>query len=225
MRIEPELLPIVDTSTSSTNVADKARLDVSAVGVWSPMERTFFDVRVVHPNAPSYNGKDVEKIYQQNEREKKSKYNQRVIQVEKATFTPLVFTTTGGMAPECTKFHKKVAELISWKTKEEYSQVMNHIRTRIRFTLLKSTLIAIRGERGKSRKVPNNISDVSFNMVPPTCLHTRYEHCAEHSCYSCQLWERGRRCALVGSTKFIVTNEVQGVKKVNIHCCVFECGV
>ena len=123
-------------------------------------------VRVVRPNALSYNGKDVEKIYQQNEREKKSKYNQRVIQVEKATFTPLVFTTTGGMAPECTKFHKKVAELISWKTKEEYSQVMNHIRTRIRFTLLKSTLIAIRGERGKSRKVPNNISDVSFNMVP-----------------------------------------------------------
>ena len=77
-----------------------------------------------------------------------------------------MFTTTGGMAPECTKFHKKVAELISWKTKEEYSQVMNHIRTRIRFTLLKSTLIAIRGERGKSRKVDNNISDVSFNMVP-----------------------------------------------------------
>ena len=43
VRIEPELLPIGDTSTSSTNVADKARLDVSAVGVWSPMERTFFD--------------------------------------------------------------------------------------------------------------------------------------------------------------------------------------
>ena len=43
---------IGDTSTSSTNnVADKARLDVSAVGVWSPMERTFFDERVVHPNS------------------------------------------------------------------------------------------------------------------------------------------------------------------------------
>ena len=51
VRIEPELLPIGDTSTSSTNVADKARLDVSAVGVWSPMERTFFDERVVHPNS------------------------------------------------------------------------------------------------------------------------------------------------------------------------------
>ena len=27
------------------------------------------------------------------------------------------------------------------------------------------------------------------------------------------------------STKLFVTNEVQGVKKVNVHCCVFECGV
>ena len=28
-------------------------------------------------------------------------YTSRVMEVEQATFTPLVFTTTGGMAPEC----------------------------------------------------------------------------------------------------------------------------
>ena len=99
VRIEPELLPIVGTSTSSNNLALKARLDVSAVGVWSPMERTFLDVRVVHPNCPTNRGKTIEKIYEKNEKEKKNSYNQRVIQVEKATFTPLVFTTSGGMAP------------------------------------------------------------------------------------------------------------------------------
>ena len=146
MRIEPELLPIEDTSTSSTNVALKARLDVSAVGVWSPMERTFLDVRVVHPNCPTNRGKTIEKIYEKNENEKKNSYNQLVIQVEKATFTPLVFTTSGGMAPECTLYHKKVAELISMKTKEDYSHVMSHLRQRLRFTLLKTTLIAIHGE-------------------------------------------------------------------------------
>ena len=139
VRIQPELLPIGDTSTSSTNVALKARLDVSAVGVWSPMERTFLDVRVVHPNCPTNRGKTIEKIYEKNEKEKKNSYNQRVIQVEKATFTPLVFTTSGGMAPECTLYHKKVAELISMKTKEDYSHVMSHLRQRLRFTLLKTT--------------------------------------------------------------------------------------
>ena len=71
------------------------------------------------------------------------------------------------MAPECVKYHKRVAELISNKTHEDYSKVMNHIRTRVRFTLLKSTLIAIRGERGKQKKsVNNNVSELSFNTVP-----------------------------------------------------------
>ena len=94
-------------------------------------------------------------------------YNQRIIQVEKATFTPLVFSTTGGMAPECTRFHKKVAQLVSKKTKEEYSHVMSHLRTRLRFTLLKSTLLALRGERGKRSKCrPTKISELSFNTVP-----------------------------------------------------------
>ena len=90
IRVEPELLPI-GNCTNSDNTAERARLDVSAVGVWSPMERTFMDVRIVHPNSPSYQGKKMEKIYEMHENEKKRKYNQRIIQVEKASFTPLVF--------------------------------------------------------------------------------------------------------------------------------------
>ena len=166
VRTEPELLPVGGSNITSSNTSEKARLDVSAVGIWSPMERTFLDVRVVHPNAPSYRAKKIDKIYEQNEKEKKRTYNQRIIQVEKASFTPLVFTTSGGMGPECTRYHKKVAQLISRKTKEEYSQVMNHLRTRLRFTLLRSTLIALRGERGKSKNPVGSMTDLSFNMLP-----------------------------------------------------------
>ena len=166
VKTEPELIPIGGSSVNSTNLAEKARLDISAVGVWSPMERTFMDVRVFHPNSQSYRGKELKKLYEQHENEKKHTYNQRIIQVERASFTPLVFSTTGGMAPECTKFHKKIAEHISNKTKEEYCHVMNHLRTRIRFTLLKSTLVALRGERGKSRKPKVNFTELSFNTIP-----------------------------------------------------------
>ena len=167
VRTEPELLPVGNVLIESSNIAEKARLDVSAIGLWSPMERTFLDVRVVHPNAASYRDKTIEKIYEIHEKEKKRSYNQRVMQVERATFTPLVFSTTGGMAPECVKFHKRIAELISNKTQEDYSKVMNHIRTRVRFTLLKSTLIAIRGERGKQKKSDGKcISELSFNTLP-----------------------------------------------------------
>ena len=165
VKIEPELLPIGSSGTESSNTADKARLDVSAVGIWSPMERTFLDVRIVHPNSPSYRGKSIDKVYELHEKEKKRTYNQRIIQVEKATFTPLVFSTMGGMAKECTKYHKKLAELLSSKTGEDYSKVVNFMRTRLRFTLLKSTLIAIRGDRGKVRKA-KAISELCFNTMP-----------------------------------------------------------
>ena len=133
---------------------------------YGPMERMFLDVRVVHPNSPSYHGKQISKIYEQNEKEKKRTYNKRIIKLEKASFTPLVFTTLSGMGPECTRFHRRIAELIAIKTKEDYSQVMSHLRTRLRFTLLRSTLIALRGERGTSKNPIGSITDLSFNMLP-----------------------------------------------------------
>ena len=166
VKVEPELLPIGNSSVTSSNEAERARCDVSGIGIWSPMERTFLDVRVFHPNSPSYRGKKIEKLYEQHENEKKQKYNDRILQVEKATFTPLVFSTSGGMAKECTKFHKKLAEHVSNKTKEDYSHVMNHLRTRLRFALLKSTLIAIRGERGKSKTSKQPITELCFNTIP-----------------------------------------------------------
>lgn len=170
IKTEPELIPIGNSSIPEGTTADRARLDVSAVGIWSPMERTFLDVRVFHPHSSSYAGKRVDQVYKMQEKEKKQKYNRRIIEVEKATFTPLVFSTSGGMAPECLRYHKRIAELISLKTKEDYAHVMNHLRQRIRFTLLKTALIALRGDRGKTarrNKTNNeNFSNLSFNMIP-----------------------------------------------------------
>ena len=172
VKVEPELLPIGNSENQSRNHAEKARLDVSAVGIWSSMERTFLDVRVMHPNSPTYIEKTPEQIYLQHEREKKRTYNDRVLQVEKGSFTPLIFSTTGGMGPESTKYHKRIAELISIKRGESYSDVMSYIRTRIRFALLKCTLIAVRGERGRRRSGISSLSDLSLNLVPE---HATYE--------------------------------------------------
>ena len=65
------------------------RLDIHARGVWERQRSAFFDVRVFLPNADS--------IYRQHENEKKRKYATRVLEIEQGTFTPLVFSTTGGM--------------------------------------------------------------------------------------------------------------------------------
>ena len=167
VKVEPELLPVGNVPINESTEAERARLDSSAIGVFSPMERNFQDVRVMHPPSKCYSGMSIGKIYSKHETEKKHKYNERIMQVERATFTPLVFSTTGGMGPECTKFHKRVAGLISKKTKEDYSKVMSHLRTRLRFTLLKSVLISIRGERGMRRKNGAvNVTELSFDTIP-----------------------------------------------------------
>ena len=62
VKIEPELIPVGEQEMSGIGSL-KARLDVSGVGVWGAHERTFLDIRIFHPNCPSYINKDIEKTY------------------------------------------------------------------------------------------------------------------------------------------------------------------
>ena len=50
--------------------------------------------------------------------EKKRQYVERVMEIEQGTFTPLVFTTTGGMADDCVRYHSRLADLIANKKGE-----------------------------------------------------------------------------------------------------------
>ena len=75
----------------------------------------FFDVWVCHPNADSYQELSPKEIFQLHENEKKRQYSRQVLEVEQGTFTPLVFTSTGGMADECKRFHSRLAELLALK--------------------------------------------------------------------------------------------------------------
>ena len=170
VQIEPELLPIEsDRLSRGSNTAEKARLDVAGVGVWGAYEKTFLDIRIMHPNAPSYVNKPIEQVYRMHERDKKRTYNERVLQVEKGSFTPIVGSTFGGMGDEANKHHKRIASLIAEKKNESYADVINYIRTRLRFSLLKSVLMAIRGVRGKHggkrEAAPAPISSIDFNLI------------------------------------------------------------
>ena len=88
------------------------------------------------------------------------------MQIEKASFTPIIFSTTGGMSTETMKYHKRIAALIAEKRNEEYTDVINYVRTRLRFCLLKSTIISLRGVRGKQqRNWADPVSSLSFNLI------------------------------------------------------------
>ena len=101
-------------------------------GVWTPLDNTFLDIRVSHPNCLSNRTKTLQEVYEKNEKEKKDEYLERVSNMEKGTFTPAVFLTSGGMSKECKRFVNRVADLIARKRKERYCDVVRHVRTRIR---------------------------------------------------------------------------------------------
>ena len=162
---EPPLIPLTGESfPASSNTADDARLDISARSFWMPLGRAFFDIRVLHPGAPTNASRDIPQMYSHHESEKKRKYNIRVIEVEKGTFTPLVFSTTGGMGKETTTFIKRLSVLMANKTNQSYNDTVTYIRRRLRFDLLKTALIALRGYRGKSHCAPSEVQDLDINL-------------------------------------------------------------
>ena len=94
--MEPQLQKVNegDCLKPKTITGDQAWLDVSARGVWNPFDKTFLVISVSHPNCSSNRTKTLQEVYEENEKEKKDEYLERVLNVEKATFTLAVFLTT-----------------------------------------------------------------------------------------------------------------------------------
>ena len=59
---------------------------------------------------------------------KKCQHVSRVMEMEQDTFTPLVFTTTGGMAEECKRYHNRLAELLAINKGEDYASTVSWVR-------------------------------------------------------------------------------------------------
>ena len=79
VRVEPPLIPLANENLVTGNQAENARLDVSGIGIWGPMQKTFLDIRVMHPNSPTYVNKDIAQVFKAHEQEKKRTYNERII--------------------------------------------------------------------------------------------------------------------------------------------------
>ena len=121
---------------------------------------------MAHPFAASNVVLPLDGLYKKHELEKTNLYGDRVRQVEKASFEPLVFLMTGGVGPRCTATVKKLAKMITDKRQEQYPDIMGFIRTKLRFSLLRSVLIAIRGERGRSSAREPHMGLIAFNIIP-----------------------------------------------------------
>ena len=67
--------------------------------------------------------------------------------MECGSFTPLVFSTFGGLGREATIFYSRLADVLSKKHGTPYIKTLSLMRCSISFSLLRYAILAIRGSR------------------------------------------------------------------------------
>ena len=124
--LEPLLQPLDgETFDRNSTATGDARLDINANGLWGTVfERTFFDVKIFNP-LPKSCPKTIRDSYKYHEELKKLKYEQRIRDVENSTSNPLVFSSTGCAGPSASKVTERLAQKISAKREEKYSDVIH----------------------------------------------------------------------------------------------------
>jgi hypothetical protein len=140
--VETILQPLSGESLShcTVNIEDEARVDIAANDFWSFRQKSFFDVRVFNPFSSSYKETSIKVCHKRKEQEKRRRYEERIRQVEHGSFTPLTFTTAGGIGPAATIFFKRLASTLADRHKKPYSQVICLIRCQLSFSLLRSAI-------------------------------------------------------------------------------------
>ena len=139
-------------------------MDISASGFWARGQRAFFDIRIFNPMATSNRNQDLKAAHTKHENDKMREYGERVREVEQGTFTPLVFTTSGGMAPRAVTFYSCLAQQLAEKKQQQKSCVVAWIRVRLAFSLLRSSLLCLRGTRNKPGKY-THIKDIDIEQT------------------------------------------------------------
>ena len=151
--IEPKLLPLdgEQLAHGTANSSNEARVDISARGFWTRGEKAFMDIRIFDPMANSYIGSTIEAAHKKNEGEKNRAYRERIINIDHGSFTPLVFTTSGGMGPRAKVFYARLADNLAEKKHQPRNHIIAWMRCRLSFSLLRSALLCLRGTRYSPR--------------------------------------------------------------------------
>ncbi|XP_047481418.1 uncharacterized protein LOC125033892 [Penaeus chinensis] len=143
VRIEPPLIPTEgrNFSLQSANTADDARLDISANSFWIRGQRAFFDIRIFNPMATSNRSQELLAAHTKHENNKMREYGERVREVEQE------------------------------KRQQQKSAVVAWMRCRLAFSLLRSSLLCLRGTRNK----PAMYTSLKDLDIEETVVNSRIE--------------------------------------------------
>ena len=165
--VEPALLPLDHESLryATANREDGARLDVVArdfgVGTGSMHFLTLGCLILLH--APTYNRSPLSRCYQVHEQEKHRAYDERIREVERACFSPLVFAATGGMGPTAITVFRKLASMLAETWNVNYSHCLFWVRCQLCFSLLRFAVMCLQGHRSStSHSIPSMV-DLAYS--------------------------------------------------------------
>ena len=82
----------------------------------------------------------------------------------RALFTPLCVSVDGMLGKEATKFVQHLADELSYKWNSNYSSIINWVRTRISFAIVRASILCLRGSRTKWRSV-SMFDGSSLNLI------------------------------------------------------------
>ena len=82
--------------------------------------------------------------------------------IEQGTFTPLVYSTSGGLGNECQTFYRHLANKIATNTIDKYEKVLTSIRCRLSFMVVKTVLLCLRGSRTINKEAIDIVEDFTL---------------------------------------------------------------
>ena len=102
-------------------------------------------------------------VYRKQEQVMRRAYKQQVREIERASFMPLVFVASGWMGKAATVVYKLLAGLLAQKWHQPYSTTMGWVCTALRFALLRSAVLCLRGSQ--ARRSPIVTSEHALDLM------------------------------------------------------------
>ena len=146
-----------------------SRADVSAHGFWKRGTTAMLDIRIVNLDAGSYLCMTQEKDLAKAEKEKKDLYLQACLE-RRRTFNPIFYSADRILGVEALAAQKRLAALLSYKLKREYSEMCGFVRARMTLAIVRSNSLILRGPRYKGahiRQQPDLTDGVVMALLAP----------------------------------------------------------
>ena len=122
--------------------------DLFCRGVYVGQGGASFDIRVSDTDAISYQNRIPMSVLHSVEVERKTKFSD-ACQERHMSFTPLVVSVDGMLAPEFANFLRRIGEALSTKWEKPYSKTMNWVKCRLSLTVLRASSVRFRVTRTK----------------------------------------------------------------------------